>query len=42
MNWNRSLDLLQVHCQGEIGKVAPFTDGLALSDTWGSQVGLLG
>ncbi len=21
MNWNRSLDLLQVHCQGEIGKV---------------------
>ena len=21
MNWDRSLDLLEVHCQGEIGKV---------------------
>ena len=21
MNWERSLDLLEVHCQGEIGKV---------------------
>ena len=40
MNWN--LDLLQVHCQGEIGKVDPFIDGFALSDTWSPQVGLLG
>ena len=21
MNWDRTLDLMQVHCQGEIGKV---------------------
>ncbi|MBA5800264.1 proline racemase family protein [Rhizobium changzhiense] len=36
MNWNRSLDLLQVHCQGEIGKVivsgAPEIPGATMLD----------
>ncbi|MBB4217844.1 proline racemase [Rhizobium sp. BK212] len=36
MNWNRSLDLLQVHCQGEIGKVimsgAPDIPGATMLD----------
>ncbi|PDS76244.1 proline racemase family protein [Rhizobium sp. L43] len=36
MNWNRSLDLLQVHCQGEIGKVimsgAPEVPGATMLD----------
>ncbi|ARM16401.1 MULTISPECIES: proline racemase family protein [Rhizobium] len=36
MNWNRSLDLLQVHCQGEIGKIivagAPEIPGATMLD----------
>jgi proline racemase len=36
MNWDRSLDLLQVHCQGEIGKVimagAPEIPGATMLD----------
>lgn len=36
MNWNRSLDLLQVHCEGEIGKVimsgAPDIPGATMLD----------
>ncbi|EJC83394.1 proline racemase [Rhizobium leguminosarum bv. trifolii WSM2297] len=36
MNWNRTLDLLQVHCQGEIGKVivsgAPVISGATMLD----------
>ncbi|EJT02403.1 proline racemase family protein [Rhizobium sp. CCGE 510] len=36
MNWDRSLDLLQVHCQGEIGKVlmagAPKIPGATMLD----------
>lgn len=36
MNWNRTLDLLQVHCQGEIGKVivggAPEIPGATMLD----------